>query len=215
MLARADRPHAPEYSLWVGGSLGFLAYNGGLFINNQSGTETTGNFVRSGAALEADIGARVARRYIPYLMIEQGIMGAGHRFTGTSTSASTQFLGVGFRYLAGDVDTVSFASDVSVGIRKFQVSNSTGTWSTSALEIFRLGFGVDVRLSTWLTITPMVTITGGTPTDTSGNITFAPNQPDLETHPDFTGDSGIPATNQYSYYAIVVGCGVHLDLFGD
>jgi hypothetical protein len=194
--------------------VGFLAYSGGLYVNDAEGTETTGNFVRPGVALEADVGTRVARRYLPYLVYEQGIMGAGHRFDGTSTSASTSFYGIGFRYLAGDVDGVSFASDLSVGMRKFQVSNSGGTWSTSALEIFRLGFGVDIRLSSQVTITPMLTITGGTPSDTSGTVAFAPNQPDLKTAPDFTGDGGIPATNQYSYYSIAIGCGVHADLFG-
>jgi len=212
--------HAPEYSLWLGGSLGVLGYAGALYINDaapppgNSGIETTGNFIRPGLALQGDVGVRLARRYIPYLALEVGLVGAGRRFDGTSTNASTSFIGLGFRYLAGDVDSVSFASDLSFGFRKFEVSNATGTWSAAGIEIFRLGFGADVRLSTRATISPMLTISGGQLTDTSGTIQFAPNQSDMQSPP-FTGNSGIPASDQETYFAIVLGCGVHVDLLGN
>src|SRR5208283_4989765 len=149
--------HAPADALWLGGSAGVIAYSGALYLDpySSSGAETTGNFVRSGAALQADVGARLARRYIPYVTLELGLAGAGRRFEGTATSASTSFVGVGFRYLAGDVDSVSFASDISFGWRKFQVSNPSGTWSASGLELFRLGFGADIRLTTRATVSPM------------------------------------------------------------
>jgi hypothetical protein len=219
-LSTAERKHAPEYSLWLGGGLGLLVYSGALFINDplpppgNSGVETTGNFIRPGVALQADIGARLARRYIPYLTLELGLAGAGHRFAGTQTSASTSFVGIGFRYLAGDVDAVSFASDISFGFRQFQVSNSTGTWSATAFEIFRLGFGADVRLSTSLTLSPMVMLSGGSLSDTSGYVEYGPNQSDGQTHPPFTGSGSIPGAFQQTYFAIVLGCGVHVDLFG-
>lgn len=220
VMSGEDRTHAPAYSLWLGGSVGLLVYNGGLYQNDVTlpgsspGLESVGNFVRPGVAFQADIGARLARRYIPYVALELGVLGTGHRFDGTSTGASSTFIGVGFRYLAGDVDSVSFVSDVSMGFRSIQVSNSTGTWAASGFEIFRLGFGADIRLTTHATLTPMVTVTGGTFTDTSGDITFGPNQADGKTHPDFTGHGGIPGLNQDSYWAVVVGCGVHADLFG-
>ncbi len=213
----AERTHAPAYALWLGGSAGFLAYSGGLYINDPispSGVETTGNFVRPGSALEADIGARLARRYIPYFTVELGLVGAGRRFDGTPTSASTSFVGVGFRYMAGDVDSVSFVSDISFGWRKFQVSNPSGTWSASGFELFRLGVGADIRLSTRATVSPMITLSGGTLTDTSGNIQFAPNQADGQTQPLFAGGP-IPSAYQQTYFAIVFGCGVHVDLFGE
>ena len=219
-MSREEITHAPAYSLWLGGSAGLLIYNGGLYQNDVTlpgsspGTESVGNFVRPGAAFEADVGARLARRYIPYLAVELGVLGAGRRFGGTSTTASSSFIGVGFRYLAGDVDSVSFASDVSMGFRSLQVSNASGTWTTTGFEIFRLGFGADIRLTTHTTLTPMVTVTGGTFTDTSGNITFAANQADGKMNPDFTGRSGIPSANQDTYWALVIGCGVHFDLLG-
>jgi hypothetical protein len=228
--SNAERKYAPKYSLWLGGSLGVLGYGGGLYTNDASpppgnpGIETTGNFVRNGLAIQADIGARLARRYIPYLTLEVGLMGAGHRFEGTSTHALTTFVGVGFRFLAGDVDSTSFAGDIALGVRKFQLSNASGTWSISGLEIFRLGFGADVRVSSSVTFTPMITLSGGTLTDTSGTVNFAPNQSDGQSVPSatdstgrvvpFTGNQGIPAAYQQTYLAIVLGCGVHFDLFG-
>jgi hypothetical protein len=219
-FSSVERTHAPRYSLWLGGGLGLLVYSGALYISDpsplpgNSGIETTGNFVRPGVAIQPDIGVRLGRRYIPYLTLEVGIVGAGRRFDGAPgrTSASTYFAGVGFRYLAGDVDSISFVGDISLGVRRFQVSNGTGTWSASALELFRLGFGADMRLSSRFTVTPMITISSGTVTDASGNIQFAPSQPDGQTNPPFTGS--IPSSAQQSYFVIVLGCSAHVDLFG-
>jgi hypothetical protein len=60
----------------------------------------------------------------------------------------------------------------------------------------------------------MATLSGGTLTDTSGYIEFAPGQPDAQT-PRFVGNGGIPPGDQQTYFAFVIGCGVHVDLFGD
>ena len=200
--------------------MGILAYSGALFTNDpnppvgNSGIEYTGNLIGGpGLALQGDLGARLARRYIPYLTLEVGVARAGRRFDGIPTNASTSFVGLGFRYLAGDVDAIAFAIDISFGVRKFQLSNSTGTWTTSALEIFRLGFGADFRLTSHFTLTPMLTLSGGAPSDTSGYIEYAPNQPDGQTHPPFTGGP-IPGDEQQTYFAVVLGCGAHFDLFG-
>jgi hypothetical protein len=227
-LSSEERTHAPRYSLWLGGNLGFLVYSGALYINDpnpqSSGIETTGNFVRPGLAIQPDIGVRLGRRYIPYVTLEVGVVGAGRRFDGAPghTTASTYFAGVGFRYLAGDVDSISFAGDISLGVRKFQVSNASGTWSASSIELFRLGFGADIRLSTRVTVTPMLTLSGGSVTDASGDIQFAPNQPDQKTHPEIVLADGtkmpvngtIPNGAQQSYFVVVIGCSAHVDLFG-
>jgi hypothetical protein len=217
--------HAPHFSLWLGGRAGLLAYSGGLYINNQQtgAIETTGNFIRPGLGLELDVGARLAKRYVPYLALELGVAGAGHRFD-SSTNASTVFFGVGFRYLAGDVDTIAFASDLSIGVRWFQVANASGTWTASGLEIFRLGLGAEVRVNSTFAMSPMITLSGGTLKDTSGNIAYAPNQGDGQAGPGtitqagtfqpFAQNQNIPAWAYSSYYAIVIGCGAHVDLFG-
>jgi hypothetical protein len=101
-----------------------------------------------------------------------------------------------------------------VGFRRIQVSSGTSTWSASGLEIFRLGLGVDLRVHRRITISPMATLSGGSLTDTRGNVAFAPNQGDGLTGPTFTNGSSIPSNSQAGYYAITVGCGIHADLLG-
>ncbi len=205
--------HAPRYSLWLGARLGILAYMGGLYLNDANSVETVGNFVRPGAAVELDAGARLGRRFIPYLAVELGLVGAGHRFEQTSTSASTSFVGVGLRLLSGDVDSAAFASEISFGFRQFQVSNDGGTWSATGFEFLRVGLGAEIRLSTLFTLTPMVTISGGSVSDTSGHIAFAPNQGDGQTGPLYHDGQSIGGA-QTGYYSFVLGCGASFDLLG-
>ena len=206
---------APRYALWAGGRLGILAYGGGIYDNPATQqVETTGNFVRTGLGLELDIGARLDKRYVPYLGIELGFAAAGHRFDTSKTQARTSFLGIGFRYIAGDVDNVGFVSDLSFGFRSFDLSNPSGSWSATGFEFLRLGFGAEIRINHRFAISPLVTVSGGSLTDTSGNISFAPNQGDGATAPAFQGSQAIPGAAQTTYYAIVLGCGAHVDLFG-
>ena len=207
-------PHAPRYSLWLGGQLGVLAYGGGMYLDDPGtqAQETVGNFVKPGLAVELDVGVRIERRYIPYLVGELGLVGAGRRFDGTSATASTSFAGIGFRFLAGDVNGVSLISDLSFGVRKFQINEGNQSWSATGLELFRVGVGVDVRLTNTFALSPLLTLSGGSLANTSGSVTYGPNQGDgvLKT-PDFKGS--IPGSDQSTYYAVVIGCGGHFDLF--
>jgi hypothetical protein len=212
-MARADETHAPAFSLWLGARLGLLAYAGSLYACCDGGVETVGNVLTPGLALELDAGARLGRRYVPYLVAELGLVRAGHRFDPGSTRADTSFLGFGFRYLSGDVNRASFVSDLSFGVRKFEVSNGTGTWSATGLEILRAGFGAEIRLSTLFALSPMATLSWSSVSDTSGHIAYAPNQGDGATGPLFHDGQSI-GTYQTTYLAFVVGCGGHFDLFG-
>ncbi len=208
--------HAPRFALWLGGDLSLLAYGGGVFLDNPStqAQETVGNFVRPGLGVEVDVGARIEQRYIPYLVGELGLVSAGHRFDGTSASAGTTFAGVGFRFLAGDVNGISLISDLSFGIRKFQVSRDGQTWSATGLELFRVGVGVDVRLSSRFTLSPLLTISGGSLGNTSGYVAYAPNQGDGVTGTPTFANGSIPGSFQSTYYVVAIGCGAHFDLFG-
>lgn len=204
---------SPAYAFWVGGRVGLLAYGGALYRDPVTNLpETTGNFVHPGFGVEIDVGARLARRYIPYAALELGLVAPGHRFDGTDAHAATYFLGVGIRYVAGDVDRVAFVGDVSVGERRFDVSRDGATWSAWGLEILRLGMGVDVRLARRLTLSPMVTLSGGSLGSTAGHVAFAPNQGDGQTGPAISGGASIPAGA--SYYVVAIGCGIHADLLG-
>jgi hypothetical protein len=81
------------------------------------------------------------------------------------------------------------------------------------LELFRVGVGADVRLSNQFTLSPLLTLSGGSLNSTSGYVAYAPNQGDRVTGtPPFSG--GIPGNYQATYYAVVIGCAAHFDLFG-
>lgn len=206
---------APEYALWLGGRLGLLTYGGGFFRDPPANAiETTGNFVRPGVGLQVDVGARLASRYIPYLALELGLMGPGHRFDQAGAQASTYFYGIGVRYVAGDVNRIGYVGDISLGFRRIQISSGSSTWDASGFEIFRLGLGLDVRVQRRITISPMATLSGGTLTDTRGDVAFGPNQGDGRTGPAFANGSSIPSNSQASYYTVSVGCGIHADLLG-
>jgi hypothetical protein len=208
-MSSADWVHAPKYSLWLGMRLGLLFYGGAMFQDPNTGDATkTGQYVSNGVALEADVGARIAHRYIPYLGLELGLVSAGSDFNGTGASAGTSFLGIGFRFLAGDANAVSFASDISFGFRKFEVTESNQTWSASTFEFLRLGLGADIRFTSYFTISPMVTFSAGTLTDASGSLTGPTPTPA------YVNGGQIPGPAQAGYYSIVLGCGAHFDLFG-
>ncbi len=204
--------HAPKFSLWTGARLGIIGFGNSFFDNEQGQPETTGNFVRNGLAAEIDVGARLGKRYTPYVFLEHGFMGKGHRFEGTTATASSDLYGIGFRYTAGDVDSAGFLSELSVGVRTITVSNGSETYKMSGLEIFRLGLGAEIRISTLFVISPMAQLSGGTMTDTKGSITYAPNQGDALTHPTFQNDQQIIA--QRGYLILGLGCGAHFDFFG-
>ncbi len=207
--------HAPKFSLWVGGRLGVLGFGGAFYQNEFNEGETTGNFVRNGLSLGVDVGARLGKRYLPYVFLEHGFMGQGHRFEGSDATSSSDLLGLGFRYTAGDVDSVGFLTDISVGMRTITVKGGGSTYKMSSLEIFRLGLGAEIRISTLFVLSPMATLSGGAMSDTESNshIAFsAEGSRDGITHP--TYENGKQISNQRGYIAVGLQCGAHFDVFG-
>ena len=205
--------HAPKFSLWVGPRLSYMGFGFNWYRNPDGQSETTGNLVGNGMAPELDIGARISHRYMPYVFIEHGFMLAGHRFDGDSgASASTDFYGIGFRFLSGDVDSVAFLSDIAIGKRVITLKNGSGTYEMSGLEIFRLGLGAEIRAATLFTIEPVLSISGGSLNDTSGSITYATAQGDGSTSPPYQNGKTIDDTRPYVMLSL--GVGVHFDIFG-
>jgi hypothetical protein len=205
--------HAPKLSLWVGGRLGYMGFGFSWYRNEDQTSETTGNLVGNGLAPEVDVGARISHRYMPYLFWEHGFLPAGHRFAGEKdASGSTDFYGIGFRFLSGDVNSVSFVSDLAIGNRVVTVSNGGQTYKMSGLEYFRLGLGADIRVMTLFTIEPLLSVSTGSLNDTEGSVTFAPNQGDGATHPRFQNGKTIEDARRYVMLSL--GVGVHFDLFG-
>jgi hypothetical protein len=191
---------------------------GGSFFSNNAGPqqdETTGYYVKTGPALQLNVGARIVKRFIPYLMYEHGFLGAGRRFDGgDSPSAAADLIGIGFRYIAGDVDSVGFLTDISVGARTITVKNGPDTYKISGLEFLRLGLGAEIRITTLFTLSPMAYISGGQMTDTQGQVTYSvQGSTDGITRPPYTSGT-IPGYGQTSYVVVGIGCGAHFDIFG-
>lgn len=218
MMAPAppSRTHAPKYSLWTGARLSYAGFGFGFYDNERGEAETTGNFLGNGIAPQLDVGARISYRYIPYLFWEHGFMAQGHRFAGSDASSSTDFYGIGFRYVSGDVDSVAFVSDLSIGKRVISVSRGAQRYSMSGLEYFRLGLGAEIRLATLFALTPLFSISSGALNDTDGTIEFAcaPSGAcgDGLTEPRYVGGAVIKQPR--AYVALSFGVGFHFDLLG-
>jgi hypothetical protein len=205
--------HAPYYSLWTGARAGLLTFSNAFYTNQLGHAESTGNFVRPGLALEADVGARLAKRYLPYAFWEHGFMGAGHRFDGASASAQTDLFGIGFRYTAFDVDNIGLLTDLSFGFRSLSVHSGSESFTMRSLEIFRFGIGAEIRMSTMFVLSPMISIATGAMNDTDGTIHFSQKgSGDGLTQP--TYNSGKTIDQQNGYIMVLLGLGGHFDLLG-
>jgi hypothetical protein len=205
--------HAPYYSLWTGLRGGLLSFSNAFYTNQLQRAETTGNYVRPGLALEADVGARLAKRYLPYLFFEHGIMGVGHRFEGANASAQTNLYGIGFRYTAFDVDSVGLLTDLSFGVRSVTISQPGESYTMRSLEIFRFGLGAEIRLSTLFVLSPMLSISTGAMNDTDGNIHFSQKgSGDGLTQPTYANGKTIDQQN--GYIMLLLSVGGHFDLLG-
>lgn len=207
--------HAPKYSLWTGARLSFVGFGFSFYDNETAQPETTGNIIGNGVAPQLDLGARISYRYIPYVFWEHGFMGDGRRFEGMNVHSTTDFYGVGFRYVSGDVDSVAFLSDLSIGKRVISVSDGTSSYSMSGLEYFRLGLGAEIRLATLFALTPLLSISSGALNDTDGSIPFAcaPSCADGVQGPTYT--NGKVIANSRGYVVLSLGVGFHFDVFGE
>jgi hypothetical protein len=208
--------HAPKYSLWTGARISYVGFGFSFYDNERGQPETTGNFLGNGVAPQIDIGARIAYRYIPYFYWEHGFMGQGHRFAGTNAKSTTDFYGIGFRYVSGDVDSVAFLTDLSIGKRVITVSNGNQSYEMSGIEFFRLGLGAEIRAATLFSITPLFSVSSGALNDSEGDIAYgcAANAcGDGLTHPTYSNDKKIINTSR-AYVVLSLGVGIHFDVFG-
>ena len=141
-------------------------------------------------------------------------MTQGHRFVKSDATSSSDFYGIGFRYVSGDVDSVGFLADLSMGRRVVMVRNGNQAYLMTGLEFFRLGLGAEFRVATLFALSPLLSISGGAFSDTDGDIAFscAPNCADGVQGPTFKKGQDINASRAYA--VINLGIGIHFDVFG-
>jgi hypothetical protein len=210
--------HAPRYSLWTGARFGFLGFGGGFYgitVGNSSTTEWTTQIVKPGPTLEADVGVRLGRRFIPFIFYERAVLGPGERFTGDSgATAYSELYGLGLRFTAGDVNTAGFLTEISIGERNVGVNANGQSYRMSGFEYFKLGLGAEIRISSLLVLSPLASLSTGTLTGTSGSVTFSSQgSRDGVTQPPY--ENGASIQDQRGYVMLSLTCGAHFDLLGD
>jgi hypothetical protein len=184
----------------MGARLGYMGFGGGFYGGTNNGgeyTETTGNLVSPGPSLQLDVGVRLGRRYVPFVFYERDFLRAGRRFDGDGATAYSDFYGIGFRYTAGDVNSAGFLTELSIGYRNVSITDNGQTYTMTAFELFRLGLGAEVRLSTLFVLSPMISISTGSMTDTTGSVNFSKQgQADGATGPAFVNGAEITDQRQ-------------------
>ena len=203
--------HTPRFSLYTGARLNFTGWAGGFFVNELGERETTGNFAGVGPSFQLDVGARVARRYIPFLFFEQSFYRQGHRFDGSDASSSGQFYGLGFRFASvGEYTDVGFLSELAVGMRSVRVSEQPER-TMSGTRVLRLGLGARSASRRCSPSRPGDD-RGRLAQDASGTITYsAAGSGDGITQPRFQDRT---IRDGATYVHLGVGIGGHFDIFG-
>ncbi len=206
--------HAPKYSLWLGARASLSAYSGAFYNELETSgnrtSETTGNLAspeKGFPAVQLDLGARLSKRYVPYVFWEHQFLSHGRRFFGTDGGVSSNYVGLGFRYTAFDADTVGFLTDLSAGYRWFSMNRGGETYTLSTIEFLRFGIGAEIRLATRFVLSPLAFLTAGSMTDASGTVQFNDG-----TRPRYAGGSQIDEPR--GYVIVGIGCGFHTDLIG-
>jgi hypothetical protein len=192
--------------LWVGARLGALFPFGAAYTIDYDiyGYYAYGrnwsDLATGGPAFEADLGARIARRYIVYGFWEHGILGTGGDpnlrtvsltgmpggpTLGEQKSASTDLAGLGFRW-SSRPDSVGFVVDLGIGYRWFREEWERGSMKFAGFGEFRAGFGADIRISRSFSLSPMFMFSTGEFHDRKIQI---PGQPEQDI-PSYTGSHG-------------------------
>lgn len=211
--APPEPEHAPRYALWLGARLSFIGFGFHFYENERGREETTGNFVGEGGAAQIDAGARIARRFVPFVFWDHAFLTKGHRFEGTSVSTSSDYYGLGLRYVSGRLDDLGIVTELALGRRVITVAGDSGTWSMRGWEFFRLGLGLEIRPSTLFTIDPMLSVATGVLGSSEGNVRYgAEGSRDGLVMP--TWRDGADIAESRPYVVLAIGAGVHFDLLG-
>jgi hypothetical protein len=167
---------APYSALWFGARLGVLfpfghAYDY-AFTSHEFGEPWKG-LASTGMALEGDLGIRMARHYILYGFWEHGELSTGSDESwrigtthfGDQDWARTEYVGGGFRW-SSRPDSVGFVFDTGLGYRWFNERWASNTeMHLRGFGEFRIGFGVDLRVTRAFSLSPLFMFSSGVFTD--------------------------------------------------
>lgn len=213
-------PTSPRTALWVGARVGYEAPIASAFTSGTGARYSERSLIGPGPSLEVDVGGRFGRRFLPYFYVSRLLGSAGSTsevppallIAGTPvdpragpvsarvSSSSTTVLGVGLRHAFG-TDDVGFTLELVYGYRITRVTFADGSrLRADAAGEFKLGIGVDLRLSPTFSLSPMAYLGLGS----YGDVTI-----EGPTTPEKNAQVG---TETHGYVGL--GLGGHFDLFG-
>jgi hypothetical protein len=163
---------APKTAFWTGARLSWFVPFGSVW--NDGFFDGTGLYYRkrafadyasTGPALEIDVGARLSRHYNVFAIWEHAFLGPGNlddKSFGGQNWGNSNFYGVGARF-STQPSKVGFLLEIDLGYRDFHAHWADGTELalTDSLDA-RVGFGADIRVNRWLSLSPMLVLGGGT-----------------------------------------------------
>jgi hypothetical protein len=163
-----SRRAPPRTAFWTGVRFGALLPFGSLWTDGFNGyyrQRTFRDYAAPGPVLEIDVGARLARHYNVFAMWEHSWLGTGSldgsSFGGQQWGASNLY-GVGVRF-STDPDGIGFLMEIGLGYRDFRAYWNDGTKLslTDGWLDARIGLGADIRINHWLSLSPMIVLSGG------------------------------------------------------
>lgn len=172
-LPPEPRNLVPETALWAGARVSWLAPFGSLWLDTFD--TRTGLYYRrrlfedyasSGPAIEFDVGARLARRYTVFALMEHAFLGRGsldeNAFGGQSRGRMSLY-GAGLRF-STDATSLGFLLELGLGYREFRAAWNDGTELsfTGGWLDARVGVGADIRVNKYFSLSPMLMFGGGT-----------------------------------------------------
>ena len=173
--ARAEAPSSqapsaaeepPRNALWTGTRLGVFVPYGTLYTDRALVTTPFQDVATAGPAVEVDIGARFARRFVGYFFFDQAFLGRGNGVAwaaphGGQSAPSTQAIGAGLRWELNP-SGLGVVADVGIAYRWL-----TARWADATTVRMhgpgdvRLGIGASWRVTRLVTLAPMMTAHSG------------------------------------------------------
>ena len=163
----------PETAFWAGARLSWFIPFGSLWVDSfgsEAGVyyrrRLFEDYASPGPALEFDIGARLARRYLVFALLEHSFLGKGsldENAYGGQSGGHTTLYGAGVR-VSTEPASIGFLLELGLGYRDFRASWRDGTelTLTGGFLDARIGAGVDIRVNKHFSLSPMVLFGGGT-----------------------------------------------------
>jgi len=162
---------SPENALWVGLRTGWFLPFGNIYAQalspNAQGVVFLEpvpwqDYARSGLALEADIGVRLARNYMLFALWERAQLTTGDAdedLYGEQVGSDSDFWAGAVR-ATSNADRLGLVTELAIGYRQARTRFEDGSklQLTGAAFEGRLGIGADLRMSSMLTLSPLATI---------------------------------------------------------